>query len=69
MLEAAPLTGISEESLTILNGLIADSLPTGATLQLLLWASPKIGRVLETWCNARQGRGAIYEELARQRVE
>lgn len=68
VLEASPLSGATEETITILNGLIADSLPTGATLQVLLWSSPKIGNPLEAWRAERIHHGPMFEMLANQRV-
>lgn len=67
-IEASPLTGLSEETLDILAGLLTDHLPTGVCLQFLLWASPKINPSLMAWSSHRSGRGEIYEKLASERV-
>ena len=46
-LEAIPVTGLSEESLKLLSGLIADTLPPDTYFECLLWASPHIGAPLQ----------------------
>jgi conjugal transfer ATP-binding protein TraC len=69
VIEASPLTGLNEETLSILSGLLADNLPAGVCLQFLLWASPKISGSLDAWSAHRSGRGEIYEQLAAERVK
>lgn len=69
ILEAAPLTGATEEVEEILASLVTDVLPPDTDLQFLLWGSDKIGGVLDAFQAARSGQGEIFEWLAKQRVE
>ncbi len=69
MLEASPLTGASEETETILTSLLTDVIPKEADIQFLLWASDKIGPILDQFESARSGQGETFEWLAKQRVE
>lgn len=68
VLEAVPLIGASEETLTIFNSLITDSLPNGAIMQCLLWASPHIQSSLEQWAAERSKQGEIFATLAKRRM-
>ena len=69
ILEAAPLTGASEETVTLLAQLLTDVLPPQADFHCLLWASPKIGDVLDHFEQQRDGQGETLEWLARQRTD
>ena len=61
ILEAAPLTGIQESDIKILSTLIADSLPNDCDLQFLLWASNKIGPILDEFvaCRTKNNENSI----------
>ena len=69
ILEASTLTGCTEEIENILASLISDVIPVEADIQFLLWASPKIGDVLDTFEAARSGKGETFEWLAKQRTD
>lgn len=68
VLEISPLLGASEETLTLLDGVIKDGLPDDSILQCLQWASPKIGHGLERWATTRGKRGGVYEKMAKERA-
>jgi conjugal transfer ATP-binding protein TraC len=68
VLESSILTGATEETENILASLLTDILPSYADLQVLLWASHKIGPVLDHFEAARSGQGEIFEWLAKQRT-
>ena len=69
ILEASTLTGATNETEDILASIITDVLPIKADLQFLLWASPKIGPILQAFEKERSGKGEIYEWLAKERVK
>lgn len=69
VLEAYPLLGSNEEIENILFGVLTDILPNHADLQILLWASPKIGNILNAFENERSHNGNIFAWLARKRVD
>ncbi|MHB1948907.1 MAG: type IV secretion system protein TraC [Gammaproteobacteria bacterium] len=68
VLEAYPLLGCNEEIENIIFGILTDILPNHADLQVLLWASPKIGEVLDNFEKERSGHGEIFEWLAKKRT-
>jgi len=69
VLEAYPLLGSNEEVENILFGMLTDILPNHVDLQVLLWASPKIGNILDAFEKERSQHGKIYEWLARKRTD
>ena len=69
ILEASVLTGATEETENILASLLTDVIPSYADLQLLLWASDKIGEVLNAFETMRSGQGEMFEWLAKQRTD
>lgn len=69
ILEAAPLTGANEEMVNILASIITDVLPSDVDLQFLLWASDKVGDILDYFEAERSGKGEIFEWLAKKRTD
>jgi len=69
ILEAYPLLGANEETVNILFGILTDVLPLNADLQFMLWASPKIGEILDIFEKERSGHGEIFEWLAKKRTD
>jgi conjugal transfer ATP-binding protein TraC len=69
ILEASNLTGATEETENILASLLTDVIPSYADLHVLLWASDKIGHVLNAFETARSGQGEMFEWLAKQRTD
>lgn len=67
VLEVSPLIGATQETINILNNLIAQGIPAKAISQWLLWASPRIGQFLDNWANHRGQRGGYYEQIAKAR--
>jgi conjugal transfer ATP-binding protein TraC len=68
ILEGSLLTGSTEETENILASLLTDVIPEGADLHILLWASPKIGSILEAFEKARSQQGEMFEWLAKERT-
>jgi conjugal transfer ATP-binding protein TraC len=69
ILETTPLTGANEETVNILATILTDTLPKEADFQVLLWASDKVGDVLERFEKKRSGKGEIFEWLAKMRTD
>ncbi len=69
ILEAFPLLGANEETVNILTSLITDVIPATADIQFLLWASPKIGEMLDRFETVRGKSGDIYAWLAKKRTD
>ena len=69
MLEVAPLTGATQQTVQILGSLITDVLPITADLQCLLWASDKIGEGIDAFAAERSGAGDTFAWLAEKRAE
>jgi len=69
ILEAAALTGASEETAKIFTSILIDVLPKNADLQIMLWGSDKIGEKLNNFEKHRSGLGDIYALIAKKRIE
>ncbi len=69
ILSAAPLIGDDERTGEILGQFFSEGMPESACLQILHFASPRIGRVVAPWFAARYKQGVIYEAIARSRAE
>ena len=67
ILSAAPLIGADERTGEILGQFFSEGMPEGACLQILHFASPRIGRVVAPWFATRYKQGGIYEAMARSR--
>src|SRR3546814_19325067 len=69
VLEVTPLIGADERTGEILGQFFSEGLPQGACLQVLNFASPRIGSVVGPWFAPRYEQGGIYEALARARTK
>ena len=69
MLEVAPLTGATEQTVQILGSLLTDVLPIHADCQCLLWASDKIGATIDAFAQERSAAGSTFAWLAERRAE
>ena len=65
--EVSPLTGASEQTIQILANAVTDVLPPKLDLQCLLWASDKVGDVIDAFVAERSSKGEIFAWLAKQR--
>ena len=61
VLEVTPLIGADERTGEILGQFFSESLPQGACLQVLNFASPRIGAIVGPWFGPRYEQGGIYE--------
>ncbi|QPL40680.1 type IV secretion system protein TraC [Erythrobacter sp. A30-3] len=68
VLEVTPLIGADERTGEILGQFFSEGLPQGACLQILNFASPRIGSVVGPWFAPRYEQGGIYEAIARART-
>ena len=68
VLEVTPLIGADERAGEILGQFFSESLPQGACLQVLNFASPRIGAIVGPWFAPRYEQGGIYEAIAKARV-
>jgi len=68
VLEIAPFVGLDAETLAALAGVLADSAPERATVQVLHWTSPRFGAALATWAAPRQAAGGVQAVMAKRRA-
>lgn len=68
ILETTPLLGSSEEVENILTSVVTDILPANIDMQFLLWASPKIGLILDAFERARD-KTETFSWLAKKRTD
>src|SRR3546814_8815366 len=64
ILEVTPLIGADERTGEILGQFFSEGLPQGACLQVLNFASPRIGQIVSPWFAPRYEQGGIYEAIA-----
>jgi conjugal transfer ATP-binding protein TraC len=69
VLEVTPLVGADERTGEILGQFFSEGMPAGACLQVLNFASPRIGSVIGPWFAPRYEQGGIYEAIARARTQ
>ena len=67
ILEVVPLIGADEATSRSLAELFTHSVPQGATVQVISYASPKIGDVIDPWATERAKQGGVFDTLARHR--
>lgn len=68
ILETSPLLGSSEEVENILTSVITDILPPNVDMQFLLWASPKIAPILDSF-EAARSKNDTFAWLAKKRTD
>ena len=68
VIETAPLVGASEEMQKEVSNLFALSLPEESAMQVMLWADPHIGDLLNNYQRARLGQSRTLQYMAEQRV-
>ena len=69
IIEVAPLCGADENTVKILTSMITDGVGEGYTLQIINWASPRVGDYVDRWKKERVKTGGIYKKLAEKRHE
>lgn len=68
VLELVPFLGADDSVINVLAETLSDGIPDGAHLQIINWASPRIGHVLDNWATARGGEAGVFKKLALHRV-
>lgn len=61
ILEVVPLIGADEATSRSLAELFTHSVPQGATVQVISYASPKIGDVIDPWATERAKQGGVFD--------
>jgi conjugal transfer ATP-binding protein TraC len=69
ILELAPLMGADERIGDILTSIISDVLVAGCEFQIINYASPRIAEKLQEWALPRIRAGAVFNKLARYRLD
>lgn len=69
ILELAPLMGADERIGDILTSIISDVLIAGCEFQIINYASPRIAEKLQEWALPRIRAGAVFNKLARYRLD
>lgn len=69
LLEIAPLIGATEETISLLTAAFSDNMPDRSSLQIMSWASPHVGSLLDDWRDARQSAPDVYQMLAARRTD
>ena len=69
IIEVTPLCGADENTVKILTSMITDGVGEGHTLQIINWASPRVGDYVDRWKKERVKTGGIYKKLAEKRHE
>lgn len=67
-LEVIPMIGANETTNKMLGDLFT-SVPAGSSVQVISYASPKIGEVVDHWASARAGQDPSFKRLAEFRRE
>lgn len=67
IIEVVPLIGASEVTSRMLAELFTHSVPVGAVVQIISYASPKIGEVVDPWALARSEQGGVFRAIAKHR--
>jgi len=69
ILELAPLMGADERIGDILTSIISDVLVAGCEFQIINYASPRIAEKLQEWALPRIRAGAVFNKIARHRLD
>ncbi|MEM8985163.1 MAG: type IV secretion system protein TraC [Pseudomonadota bacterium] len=69
VVEIVPLLGADDRIVNILADLFRDGIEDHTHIQVISWASPRVGHILENWRKTRDGAGGVYETLARHRAD
>tara|TARA_R110002073_G_scaffold255729_2_gene418267 strand:+ start:1655 stop:4198 length:2544 start_codon:yes stop_codon:yes gene_type:complete len=68
IIELSPFLGADEKVVSILTEFMSQAIPEKTHMQILNWASPRIGAITNRWLAPRCKTGGVYEELGHQRA-
>ena len=66
ILRVSHFTGINEHTKNSLRSLLANDIPANCTVQIINYASPRIGNILDYWYNSGS-KGEIYKKITEKR--
>lgn len=69
IVEFSTFLGADEKVVSILTEFLSEAVPEGTHFQIINWASPRVGHILDRWLKPRCDAGGIYADLARHRVD
>ncbi len=69
VLEAEPMNGASDNNMEAIYGFLQRTLPEGAIMHCLLYASPHLGEVFDDYVAARKDSNPVTRKLAEKRAE
>lgn len=69
VLEAEPMNGASDNNMEAVYGFLQRTLPEGAIMHCLLYASPHLGKALDAYAAARKNGNPVAKKLAEKRAE
>tara|TARA_R110002033_G_scaffold9805_5_gene32160 strand:- start:11 stop:2593 length:2583 start_codon:yes stop_codon:yes gene_type:complete len=68
-LEVAPMVGADERSADIISQCLSEGVPAGATVQIVNFASSRVGGKLSDWFVPRYSAEGVYERMAKHRTD
>ena len=68
IIEISPFLGADEKVVSILTEFMSQAIPEKTHVQILNWASPRIGAITNRWLAPRCRAGGIYAELGKERA-
>ncbi|MCF6195732.1 MAG: conjugal transfer protein TraC [Emcibacter sp.] len=68
IIELSPFLGADEKLVSILTEFMSQAIPEKTHMQILNWASPRIGEITKRWLAPRRKTGGVYGELGLERA-
>jgi conjugal transfer ATP-binding protein TraC len=68
-IELAPMVGADERTADIIAQCLSEGVPAGATVQIVNFASSRVGSKLSSWFLPRYWAQGVYERMARHRAD
>jgi conjugal transfer ATP-binding protein TraC len=68
-IELAPMVGADERTADIIAQCLSEGVPAGATVQIVNFASSRVGTKLSTWFLPRYWAQGVYERMAKHRTD
>jgi len=68
IIEISPFLGADEKMVSILTEFMSQAIPDKTHIQILSWASPRMGAITSRWLAPRCRAGGIYEKLGKERA-
>ncbi len=68
VIELSPLLGADAKIVSILTEFMSQAIPEKTHMQILNWASPRVGGITGRWLKPRREVGGVYRDIGRERV-